>query len=401
VKIGKSPRGRWKIPETRTPDGRICWCINWPDDPEHTAILWGMLEDLTRRYNWGEPLTEDSQTVAEYYRQIVDENRACFEAARAMGNRGCGSDVPDQTRINENGLIEVSFDDGQTWSVTDADPRFNSPIFPPLFGPPGPDLRCSGALSGREFMRLSVEYIATNTALWQNIFALIAGLIGMLSSLFPIVGTIVVGIITAIAMAIFAFGRAAFEAAMTSTVLDTYKCILFCNIEDDASFTSAGWQGVKQDVVSQLDGIPEAFFWNMTNSLGPVGLTNACRSFPGLAGSCSTCGCQESCTDIWVIEGDVVSDDGETIIINSVFVPERNRHEIAWEFGLPNIGGGCCYIQTAFVSGGWMPGNVWYDCEGNTVFNPLVGGQCWKAMQIWNDVGGTGQFTLKRFACPP
>jgi len=210
-----------------------------------------------------------------------------------MANRGCGCKSPTNTRINENGYAEQSFDGGLTWERIVSDERFSGPIFPPLFGSPSSDIACDGAKSGREWMRIAIDQLVNDTAIWDSVFALITAIIGLLSGIFPGIGTILGAVIAAIAYGLFAFGRAAVQAALTSATLDTFKCILFCNIEDDASFTESGWQQVKQDIVDQFDGIAEFYYWTWANTLGVVGLTNMCRTFPNMAGDCSACSCGE------------------------------------------------------------------------------------------------------------
>lgn len=213
-----------------------------------------------------------------------------------MANRGCGCKSPTNTRITAAGYIEQSFDNGQTWERVTNDPRFNAPIFPPLVGVPGPDLPCAGAKSGREVFRLLVDEIKANQGIWEAIAGFIAFLLSILAGFIPLVGTVITVLVTSLAMLLIQVGKAAFDTQMTPAVLDQFMCILFCNIGDDASFTEAQWQQVKQDIVDQFGGIVEPFFWNNVNTLGPAGLTNVCRVFPGLAGDCSACGCGE-CVD--------------------------------------------------------------------------------------------------------
>jgi len=45
------------------------------------AYFWGALQALGRRSSWGKPLTADSETVAEYWAEIIQENRDYFEDA--------------------------------------------------------------------------------------------------------------------------------------------------------------------------------------------------------------------------------------------------------------------------------------------------------------------------------
>jgi len=208
-----------------------------------------------------------------------------------MATRGCGCKTPTNQRVTEDGIIEQSFDNGVTWERVTDDPRFNAPVFPPLVGDPGPDLRCAGALSGREVTRLFVEQVATATDIFTEVAKVLSVIIGFLVAFLGPVAAPVVAIIAALALFLMVVGQAAFAAAMTPATLDTLKCILYCRIDGNAAFSESSWQAVKEDILAQFAGIPESVYWNYVNSLGPVGLTNICRALPGLAGDCDLCAC--------------------------------------------------------------------------------------------------------------
>lgn len=79
AKVGKSPRGRYAIPQVVTPASNLCLCLEWPDDPQHLAVLTGFIEQLTHRFTWGEPLTADSETLALLYSQVYTQYREQIE----------------------------------------------------------------------------------------------------------------------------------------------------------------------------------------------------------------------------------------------------------------------------------------------------------------------------------
>lgn len=79
VAKGKSPRGRFAIPQTVTPASNLCLCLEWPDNAEHLAVLTGFIESLGHAYTWGEPLTADSETLATLYQHIFNQYREQIE----------------------------------------------------------------------------------------------------------------------------------------------------------------------------------------------------------------------------------------------------------------------------------------------------------------------------------
>lgn len=67
------------IPQQKTPEKYICFCLFMPDNPEHFAAFWGALNALSEQYTWGKPLSTDSKLVADYWADILRENRRNFE----------------------------------------------------------------------------------------------------------------------------------------------------------------------------------------------------------------------------------------------------------------------------------------------------------------------------------
>lgn len=208
-----------------------------------------------------------------------------------MANRGCGCKSPTDVRVTEGGIVEQSFDGGLTWFRVADDPRFNAPVFPPLVGPIVGTMECAGAKSATEALRLVLAEFKSNNQAWESVLGLITLLIGFLSAFLPVVGQIITAFVSAVLWVVFKIGQAAFVAYDFEPDLEVVLCILFCHIQEDASFNESGWQRVKQDVTDQLSGLGETFIWNWINSLGPVGLTNSARVFPSLAGDCSQCSC--------------------------------------------------------------------------------------------------------------
>lgn len=199
---------------------------------------------------------------------------------------GCCGDNGTQHRVTESGIWQTSQDDGVTWyDDPTADPRNNASYFAPLAGDDGPEKACEGATNAFEFFKQAlIDELATGLA-YSEIFSAIIGVLGVL-------GILGVGIIAAvITAAIFVAGVTVVQAAFTSAVWSDFKCILYCNISPDASYTDAQWQQVKSEVNSKFTGVVQVILWNWVNALGKIGLTNAARSNMGLGADCSTCDC--------------------------------------------------------------------------------------------------------------
>lgn len=207
---------------------------------------------------------------------------------------GCCGDDGTQHRITESGVWQTSPDGGTTWyDDPNSDPRNNANYFPPLPGTDGSTKRCEAATNALEFFRSNlIDELATGLT-FAEIFNLIVGLVAVVSV--TGIGVVIALIASAIAVA----GILATQAAFTSEVWTDFKCILYCNMGDDASFTESQWQAVMTDVVSTFTGVVETVLWNWIKALGHIGLTNTARSNMGLGGDCSDCGCD--CAYSWNI----------------------------------------------------------------------------------------------------
>lgn len=392
--IGKSPRGRLSIPANLTPEARVCWCLIWPDDPEHLAVLWGFLELLTKRYTWGEPLTDESQVLANFYSQIVGENRSHYEAVRTMPSNGCGCDDPIMRRINAiTGHLEFSFD-GINWEEDPADQRFTGTIVPPPPTPPGDLTKCNTAESARIALRTISDQILADGDVWVAVEGLVAAVCGILTTIFNAPGAGACAVIAALVLAVTQIGRAAISAALTQAVWDRFMCNLYCNNNPDGSFNEAGWQAVMAQISEDEDGAAELWLRWIVGSIGPVGLTNAAWALHTAVGDCEDCNCVPCDIDrvflynFELAEWQLQTRETETtVVLTSTQTQDFNRPAVRVAFNNAYPDGNCCNI------------NAWEQISGNQIFIvetvncadevgsaalPPTG--CWKMQTIFGNV---------------
>jgi len=299
-----------------------------------------------------------------------------------MGNRGCGCKSPTDRRIGANGHIEQSFDNGATWETDRDDGRFNAPIFPPLVGPPIGTMRCAGAKSGTEVQRILIDRIKNDSDVWNTVLSIIAAIVSFLAGFMGPVAAPVAVVITALAYVMWLLTQAAFQAENWDASLEIYKCILYCRMSGDVKFTETAWNNVKADIVEKMSGFSETFFWNTVQGLGPAGLTNTCRVFPGLAGDCD-CACDCSAVTL-----------GETFGKNLLSRPDLGvgwwQVTTTFDPDQPNCDNGCyfaeisipaCCLHNAYEiqppGTNAPPGNRQaVDCNGNSGFANYGLGGC-------------------------
>jgi len=289
-------------------------------DPKHTykALLWDYewlltLSDDECSYCLSEREVQILLSIVEYVGWKTRYIRTLTEPDQSIitewsGNlarklmSGCCGDEPTNQRYTADGYLEQSFDGGETWERDNSDPRFNSPIFPPLPGADGDDKKCAAAASAAAVIDDDIVQKLEESMTAADILALIALVLLLFLS-----GGSLAPLIVGLVSAILATGIEATKAAFTTEVWDTFRCILYCNMADDGSFTEAQWQQVKADIFDQIGtSIAQTFLITTVNAWGPAGLTNAARSGRVTEADCSDCDCTP---DEWCRVFDFTIDD--------------------------------------------------------------------------------------------
>lgn len=380
------------LPADLTPDDFVCFQIKIPKNVEHYAAFWGALDALAHRYNWGKPLTADSSIVASYWRNLIEENRECFEGALNVSNNNCGCCDDPIYRFNSAGVKEVSHDGGETWEEDIADPRISGSILPPpLWLDPDGDNSCNGALTGAANMKILVdEIIALGDAGATAIFTEITTLICVMTAG---AACAVAALISGLAILVLQITTVYLNSVMTEEVYDQFKCLLFCRIQPDASFSAAGIDLLKSDIMTTIEN-PDArmVLWNIVHIAGAVGLTNMCRLSIAPSGDCDDCAC-ETCdinavylynfaTATWAL---AEPETDNTIVLTSS--TEGSRQYLRFAFGAPNGTGDCCNV----VSYEQLSGNAiflveYMDCALETFTQALPTAGCRTMVTIMSQV---------------
>ena len=191
----------------------------------------------------------------------------------------------------ETGRMEQSDDGGLTWENA-ADPRYDNPTIPNPYTGTDDNKKCLGASNVEAVFQEHTNELLDEATLWTGI----TGLIPIILQIIIWLGVVAsFGALTPIALALTAalmgVGKAAFEAAMTGEVWNTFACIVYCHIEPDASFTEEQILAIQDDLYAQLTGIAPRFLADYVKILGVVGMTNAARSGRVAIADCSDCMC--------------------------------------------------------------------------------------------------------------
>jgi hypothetical protein len=257
------------------------------------AVLAGVIEPL----GWATRWQSDTQPIDPSW---VEEFRNDIQRRLAMSC--CGDETPIQYRWNEDGELEKSSDGGETWEAAPQDdPRNNSTIFPPIPGADGSDKMCNAATGAAQLVKEQVGDQLTDDMARYTLQQLIEDWVGTMVQ----TSNIFEALIRVATNQIFALVIAVVRPALTDPVYHQLACILNCHIATDASFSDAGWEAVRSDILNQITGVAGIFLEHLVYMLGRVGLTNLARNAPAASGDCSDC----ECVGNWCLNYDFTTSD--------------------------------------------------------------------------------------------
>lgn len=210
---------------------------------------------------------------------------------------------PSNIRYNEAEDTVESFVNGEWVENPNADPRRQITLPPRITA----DTECDAAQSVVDALQTQIS--ATIEAI-DNASTLFT-IAGIILSLFSFgVFAVFISIALTIGDAMIAAGSTALEAALTPTVYDMLKCILFCEMDDQGRITADGLADVQERVTSEIGGLAATVINSMLSLAGEGGISNL-ASLGTSTGDCSGC---DACPEEWCFRFDfTLSEFGWTI----------------------------------------------------------------------------------------
>src|SRR6185503_14895828 len=366
----------------------ICVCVPVPKDQGHIRAFLGQLTELSKWLTWEKDGTDKAAQAARRWMEITE--CVAKEIDEIMSkNCGCGCDDSNPTsgRINENGEFEQLNPDTLEWEVNSTDdPRFNGIIYPPIPGEDGSTKKCTAANSLVTTVKAEQEHQASLLSAGATFAEFVAGITQFLVGISVITGgvTAVIAVITTI-IAAFVAGLVSseFEDAFTTETWDDFLCIVFCAMEDDGSFTHAGYAQAMTKCITTIGGTAGSWLQKMVITMGTVGLTNAARAGRAGSRSCDGCDCTD-CSNLegWdVITGTLLEQSAGYMRVASAVSGDNQAIRLAKYAGFP---GSCCGVTYNILSG-VATNQAYYPCEsGDPVFSVPPPGTCMYDIQITN-----------------
>jgi len=297
-----------QLPETL--EGEQSYCITIPGGLGNKKVLLDLLQVATYWFSWELSAGTEGKQAADAWRDKLNLPEL----------KMCCCPEPTNTRINEEGIFQVSYDGGETWEdAPELDPRQSGTIAPPMPGADGDEKRCLAAQSAAQYISDQIVDQMNDGMTFAQLMQLILGVIALLLTggttapvIVPLILTIVGGVLTTTVSAI--------QGAFDGTQLGILQCIIYCNALPNGSFDEAGWQEIKDDIMSQMDVLVASFLHDIVNAMGIVGLTNAARA--GLTTGITECDCDcpaSGCNTEWTATlGTILGEFGGYLRVQSV-----------------------------------------------------------------------------------
>lgn len=286
----------------------------------------------------------------------------------------CDDNLPIQYRYNDAGELERSLNAGGNWtSAPEYDPRVYSPQFPPMPGEDGDDKKCIAATGAAALIKEQVGDQLTDDMTRYTLSQLITDWVKtFIGSSNPFQA-----LLTVVANQIFALILSALRPALTDTVYDIFKCILYCNIGDDATINNAQWAKIRSDITDQIGGIAGIFLEHLIYLLGTTGCSNLLKAGGAAEGDCSECDCPAPCGTNWHVRPDITAYTDMTVGDGYITV---SAHGIIGSnyYGIVESGdmAQCCTFDHFEILSGSIELWAWMECNTNTVSTGLPTGHC-------------------------
>lgn len=286
-----------------------------PDDPPFVCVkvnkswipyLIGALRPLKYPEYWAGTLEQNRQARWDTNNLIYMLMTSVECGDDPMVIDYCCEDRPKSQRYNPITLqLEISFDGGETWLE---DPGSVDSVLieqPPPVTAGVSGTKCDAATNGKEhiedYIAACSNQLAEASSILDFAIAVAEAIIALILFLFsgPALAALIttlVGAIYAAARGAFSLGQTAFDAYWTSDERDKILCALYCNISDDGSFDSVGYDKFLSDW--KAEATPSLAFnmvFTTIKAIGLKGLNNLCSYGLAADEDCSDCECDETC----------------------------------------------------------------------------------------------------------
>lgn len=233
-----------------------------------------------------------------------------FQKAEDCMTDNCCPEVPSVTvilhRLSSDGTtLEMSIDNGETWTPDNADPRSQIPVTPP----PVPGISntvCDAAANIVQGLQ-EAQTLISNTASGQGTLQEITlnVILAILSFLFlpPAGAALLVVLVAGLVRRFLDMGKENYDALFTEERWDIVRCAFACALQDDGKLSNEGMSEAKNYIYMHIpgDNTPNGAAQNIVDVINFVGLAglNLCAyTFQSSGANCDDCECDECLFDL-------------------------------------------------------------------------------------------------------
>jgi len=278
---------------------------------------------------------------------------------------GCCPDDGVLKRFTPEGVFEISIDGGITWTpAPELDPRNDAIESPPLPGDAGTPKKCAAADNVRDLFEQYRDNLITIVGDTPTIIAIIAGILGLIGTVLGLsaVGTAIGVLFLSMAAEMISIGGTGISGAITFTALETFRCLVYCRMNDDGELTYEAWQALLADIAAEFSGFAETFFYQTINGMGYIGVNNAATMGASTADDCGDCDCPATCSEKYEIWQHSTLGDTYGIIVGSgdnyLDVEFTNTHLTIKATDISQ----CCYVVSIEALSGVGVGTAFLPC---------------------------------------
>lgn len=278
---------------------------------------------------------------------------------------GCCPDEGIIHRYTSEGIYESSNDGGANWYPDpDNDPRNDWVSAPPLPGENSDAKKCAAADNVTAQFNIWADDLIELLSAGTLITAIAAAIVGFIASVVFAsgVGAAWGVLLFSLAAALFSEGSSGFAAAMTSGVYEEFKCILYCNMGSDGTFSEENIIEILDQITEKFDGIVEAFFYSIVSTMRSVGMSNTATLGGSTADDCGDCDCSPACIDPdFIMHGNLIAQTANSIDIQAVMTTYNGLTAYWAVYGSLEMDW-CCYYCSFAVQSGSIDSGSLYDC---------------------------------------
>jgi len=271
---------------------RICVKVVIPNQPAHRQAFIGAVSELTKAFNWASDTGHTAIAVANVWKAIfLDMMQQFYDNDCEGENMGCCYDTV-QRRITPDGKMQININ-GSGWVDDPNDPRTTAVTFPPITLD-AHHTKCDAASNVNEHLNDIIagtsEQLGSAGSLIEIAIALVAIIFALfvapesLPALVPLILPLVAGLLF--------LGQAAWDAYFDSTVHDLILCAIYCSIDDDGTFSAAGYARFLGKLRTNLPaGVARDMFMDLVSRVGLVGMNDYAAIGTSADADCSSCDC--------------------------------------------------------------------------------------------------------------